>query len=120
MEGSKKMMKRPIEAVYGSDACEGYSKRKEETAEHYRALLRLSKEHRLSENEWNEASSKANAIAAQIELLGEIINADGKFDFMAELEKLKLEHMEAEGFLGVVKVKVPDWIKLEEKWILDE
>ncbi|KAL0847243.1 hypothetical protein Bca101_020489 [Brassica carinata] len=120
MEGSKKMMKRPIEAVYGSDAGEGYSKGKEETAEHYRALLRLSNEHRLSENEWNKASSKANAIAAQIELLDEIIKADGKFDFMAELEKLKLEHMEAEGMLGDVKVKVPDLFKLDEKWMLDE
>ncbi|XP_056847457.1 uncharacterized protein LOC108816806 [Raphanus sativus] len=74
----------------------------------------------LSENEWNEASSKANVIAAQIELLDEIIKADGKFDFMAELEKLKLEHMEAEGMLGDVKVIVPDWFKLEEKWMLDE
>ncbi|KAJ4910291.1 Uncharacterized protein Rs2_04912 [Raphanus sativus] len=114
------MMKRPIEAVYRSDAAEGYSKGKKETVEHYRALLCLSNEHKLSENEWNEASSKANAIAAQIELLDEIINADGKFDFIARLEKLQEEYMEAQGILGDVKIKVPDWFKLEEQWMLDE
>ncbi|KAG2258442.1 hypothetical protein Bca52824_077736 [Brassica carinata] len=37
-----------------------------------------------------------------------------------ELEKLKEELMEADGMLADVKVKVPDWCKLEEKWLLDE
>ncbi|CAF2045816.1 unnamed protein product, partial [Brassica napus] len=55
-------------------------------------LLRLSNEYRLSENDWNLASSKANSIAVQIELLEDIIKADGKFDLTAELEKLKEEH----------------------------
>ncbi|XP_033134178.1 uncharacterized protein LOC117127685 [Brassica rapa] len=42
MEGSsKKMMKRPIEEVYGCDAAEGFKKGKKETVEHYRALLRF-------------------------------------------------------------------------------
>ncbi|KAF3575757.1 hypothetical protein DY000_02029715 [Brassica cretica] len=50
MEGSKKMMKRPIKEVYGSDASEGFNKGKAETVERYRALLRLSNEHRLSES----------------------------------------------------------------------
>ncbi|KAF2567723.1 hypothetical protein F2Q68_00027222 [Brassica cretica] len=67
-----------------------------------------------------KATSKANSIASQIELLEEIIKAKGKFDFTAELEKLKEELMEAEGMLADVKVKVPDWYKLNEKWLLDE
>ncbi|CAF2229782.1 unnamed protein product [Brassica rapa] len=118
MEGSsKKMMKRPIEEVYGCDAAEGFKKGKKETVEHYRALLRLSNEYRLSENDWNLASSKANSIAVQIELLEDIIKADGKFDLTAELEKLKEEHSEAEGMLADVKVKVPDWDKLGESWL---
>ncbi|CAN6837429.1 unnamed protein product [Brassica oleracea] len=120
MEGSKKMMKRPIKEVYGSDVSDGFNKGKAETVEHYRALLRLSNEHRLSEIEWHQAASKANSIASQIELLEEIIKAKGKFDFTAELEKLKEELMEADGMLADVKVKVPDWCKLEEKWLLDE
>ncbi|CAN7042887.1 unnamed protein product [Brassica rapa subsp. trilocularis] len=69
MEGSKKMMKRPITEVYESDASEGFNKAKEETVEHYRALLRLSDEHRLSEIELNQAARIANSIAAKIELL---------------------------------------------------
>nr|VDD54579.1 unnamed protein product [Brassica oleracea] len=89
MEGSKKMMKRPIKEVYGSDASEGFNKGKAKTVERYRALLRLSNEHRLSEIELHQAASKANSIASQIELLEEIIKAKGKFDFTAELEKLK-------------------------------
>ncbi|KAL0669073.1 hypothetical protein Bca4012_031777 [Brassica carinata] len=93
---------------------------KAETVERYRALLRLSNEHRLSEIEWHQAASKANSIASQIELLEEIIKVKGKFDFTAELEKLKEELMEADGMLADVKVKVPDWCKLEEKWLLDE
>ncbi|WZZ02875.1 hypothetical protein YC2023_088796 [Brassica napus] len=121
MEGSsKKMMKRPIEEVYGCDAAEGFKKGKKETVEHYRAILRLSNEYRLSENDWNLASSKANSIAVQIELLEDIIKADGKFDLTAELEKLKEEHSEAEGMLADVKVKVPDWDKLGESWICHE
>ncbi|KAG2246314.1 hypothetical protein Bca52824_085942 [Brassica carinata] len=75
---------------------------------------------RLSEIEWHQAASKANSIASQIELLEEIIKAKGKFDFTAELEKLKEELMEADGMLADVKVKVPDWCKLEEKWLMDE
>ncbi|CAN6856822.1 unnamed protein product [Brassica oleracea] len=101
MEGSKKMMKRPIKEVYGSDASDGFNKGKAETVERYRALL-------------------PNSIPSQIELLEEIIKAKGKFDFTAELEKLKEELMEADGMLADVKVKVPDWCKLEEKWLLDE
>ncbi|CAN6924250.1 unnamed protein product, partial [Brassica oleracea] len=120
MEGSKKMMKRPIKEVYGSDASDGFNKGKAETLERYRALLLLSNEHRLSEIEWHQAASKANSIASQIELLEEIIKVKGKFDFTAELEKLKEELMEADGMLSDVKVKVPDWCKLEEKWLLDE
>ncbi|CAG7897462.1 unnamed protein product, partial [Brassica rapa] len=81
------------------------------------ALLCLSNEYRLSENDWNLASSKANSIAVQIELLEDIIKADGKFDLTAELEKLKEEHSEAEGMLADVKVKVPDWDKLGESWL---
>ncbi|CAN7086165.1 unnamed protein product [Brassica oleracea var. botrytis] len=98
MEGSKMMMKRPIKEVYGSDASDGFNKGKAETVE----------------------PSKANSIASQIELLEEIIKAKRKFDFTAELEKLKEELMEADGMLADVKVKVPDWCKLEEKWLLDE
>ncbi|CAG7862503.1 unnamed protein product [Brassica rapa] len=102
MEGSsKKMMKRPIEEVYGCDAAEGFNKGKKETVEHYRALL-------------------PNSIAVQIELLEDIIKADGKFDLTAELEKLKEEHSEAEGMLADVKVKVPDWDKLGESWLCHE
>ncbi|KAG5378153.1 hypothetical protein IGI04_025995, partial [Brassica rapa subsp. trilocularis] len=58
MEGSKRSMKRHMEDVYGADAVEGYNKGKMETTEHYRALLRLAKEQRQSESEWNDASSK--------------------------------------------------------------
>ncbi|WZY86458.1 hypothetical protein YC2023_032842 [Brassica napus] len=92
------MMKRPIEEVYGCDAAEGFNKGKKETV----------------------ASSKANSIAVQIELLEDIIKADGKFDLTAELEKLKEEHSEAEGMLADVKVKVPDWDKLGESWLCHE
>ncbi|CAN7092096.1 unnamed protein product, partial [Brassica rapa subsp. narinosa] len=95
----------------------GFNKGKEETVEHYRALLRLSNEYRLSENDWNLASSKANSIAVQIELLEDIIKADGKFDLTAELEKLNEEHSEAKGMLADVKVKVPDWDKLGKNYI---
>ncbi|KAF3535547.1 hypothetical protein F2Q69_00020473 [Brassica cretica] len=73
-----------------------------------------------AEIEWHQAASKANSIASQIELLEEIIKAKGKFDFTAELEKLKEELMEADGMFVDVKVKVPDWCKLDEKWLLDE
>ncbi|KAG2305266.1 hypothetical protein Bca4012_064330 [Brassica carinata] len=114
------MMKRPMEEVYGSDPAEGFHKGKKETKEHYRALLRLADEHRKSESEWHEASSKAKCIAAKIDLLDAIIRAKGDFDFVAELEKLTAEHMEAEGNLADVKVKVPDWFKLGEKWMMDE
>ncbi|KAG2264554.1 hypothetical protein Bca52824_071633 [Brassica carinata] len=113
-------VQREKQEVYGSDASDGFNKGKAETVERYRALLRLSNEHRLSEIEWHQAASKANSIASQIELLEEIIKAKGKFDFTAELEKLKEELMEADGMLADVKVKVPDWCKLEEKWLLDE
>ncbi|CAN7060557.1 unnamed protein product [Brassica oleracea var. botrytis] len=58
MEGSKKMMKRPIKEVYGSDASDGFNKGKAETVERYRALLRLSNEHRLSEIEWHQAAKQ--------------------------------------------------------------
>ncbi|KAG2313359.1 hypothetical protein Bca4012_027924 [Brassica carinata] len=81
-------MKLPMEEVYGSDVVEGFNKGKKETNEHYRALLRLAKEQRQSESAWHEASSKVNSIAAQIDLLDDIIKAKGNFDFMAELEKL--------------------------------
>ncbi|KAF2538682.1 hypothetical protein F2Q68_00019899 [Brassica cretica] len=106
MEGSKKMMKRPIKEVYGSDAFEGFNKGKAETVERYRALLHLSNEHMLSEIEWHQAASKSNSIASQIELLEEIIKAKGKFDFTAELEKLKEELMEADGMLADVKERI--------------
>ncbi|KAG2281216.1 hypothetical protein Bca52824_052436 [Brassica carinata] len=68
----------------------------------------------------SKAASKANSIASQIELLEDIIKSKGKFDFTAELEKLKEELMEADGMLADVKVKVPDLCKLEKKWLLDE
>ncbi|KAL0742034.1 hypothetical protein Bca4012_083547 [Brassica carinata] len=103
MEGEKSMMKRPMEEVYGSDPAEGYHKGKKKTKEHYRALLRLADEHRKSE--WHEASSKAKCIAAKMNLLDAIIRAKGDF---------------AEGNLADVKVKVPDWFKLGEKWMMDE
>ncbi|KAL0723186.1 hypothetical protein Bca4012_037785 [Brassica carinata] len=107
MEGEKSMMKRPMEEVYGSDPAEGYHKGKKETKEK-------------SESEWHEASSKAKCIAAKMDLLDAIIRAKGDFDFVAELEKLTAEHMEAEGSLHDVKVKVTDWFKLGEKWMMDE
>ncbi|KAG2306894.1 hypothetical protein Bca52824_026642 [Brassica carinata] len=88
MEGSKKMMKRPMKDVYGSDAAEGFNKGKKETVEHYRALLCFT----------------VNSLAAQIELLDAIIKSEGKFDLVAELEKLTLEHAEAEEILGDMKV----------------
>ncbi|CAF2157889.1 unnamed protein product [Brassica napus] len=102
MEGSsKKMMKRPIEEVYGCDAAEGFNKGKKETVA---IMIGI----------WHPA------IAVQIELLEDIIKADGKFDLTAELEKLKEEHSEAEGMLADVKVKVPDWDKLGESWLCHE
>ncbi|WZY86940.1 hypothetical protein YC2023_033324 [Brassica napus] len=120
MEGSKRSMKRPMEDVYGADAVEGYNKGKMETTEHYRALLRLAKEQRQSESEWNDASSKVNSIAARMEFLDAIIKAEGKFDLVAELETLTAQHCEAEAELGAVKVIDPDWCKLHEKWMLDD
>ncbi|KAL0864825.1 hypothetical protein Bca101_043943 [Brassica carinata] len=120
MEGSKKMMKRPMKDIYGSDAAEGFKKGKMETVEHYRALLRLSNKHRKSEVAWTEASSTVNSLDAQIELLDAIIKSEGIFELVAELEKLTLEHAEAEEILGHVKVKVPDWEKLGENWLLKE
>ncbi|KAL0716232.1 hypothetical protein Bca4012_065554 [Brassica carinata] len=108
-------MKRPMEDVYGKDDVEGFAKGKKETEEHYRVLLRLANEHRQSQSEWHETSSKVNAIAAQIDLLDDIIKAEGKFDFVADLEKLTAEHIEAEANLADVKVKVPDWFKFGEK-----
>ncbi|KAG2313915.1 hypothetical protein Bca52824_017037 [Brassica carinata] len=114
------MMKRPMKEVYGSDDAEGFRKGKKETEEHYRLILRLDNEHRLSETEWNQASSKVNTIAVQVELLHDIIKSKEKFDFIAELEKLTAEKIEAEAILGDVKVKVLDWSKLGEKWMLDE
>ncbi|KAG2307264.1 hypothetical protein Bca52824_027012 [Brassica carinata] len=114
------MMKRPMKEVYGSYDAEGFNKGKKETVEHYRSLLRLANEHRLSETEWNQASRKVNSIAVEIELLDDIIKSEGKFDFIAELEKLTAEHIEAEGMLSDVKLKVPDWCKLGEKLMLDE
>ncbi|KAL0723280.1 hypothetical protein Bca4012_037879 [Brassica carinata] len=88
MEGSKKMMKRPMKVVYGSDAAEGFNKGKMET-------------HRKSEVAWTEASSSVNSLDAQIELLDAIIKSEGKFDLVAELEKLTLKHAEAEEILGM-------------------
>ncbi|KAJ4902171.1 Uncharacterized protein Rs2_16122 [Raphanus sativus] len=113
-------MKRPIEDVVGSDAAEAFYKGKNETKQHYRALLRTAKEQRQSETEWHQASSKVDSIAAKIELLEAIIKAEGNFDFVAELEKLTAEHVEAEGDLADVRVIVPDWYKLDEPWMLDE
>ncbi|WZZ20545.1 hypothetical protein YC2023_121932 [Brassica napus] len=109
-----------MEDVYGADAVEGYNKGKMKTTEHYRALLRLAKEQRQSESEWNDASSKVNSIAARMELLDAIIKAEGKFDLVAELETLTAQHCEAEAELGAVKVIDPDWCKLHEKWMLDD
>ncbi|KAL0742519.1 hypothetical protein Bca4012_084032 [Brassica carinata] len=91
-----------------------------EKVEHYRALLCLSNEHKKSEVAWTEASSTVNSLDAQIELLNAIIRSEGKFDLVAELEKLTLEHAEAEEILDHVKVKVPDWEKLGENWLLKE
>ncbi|KAL0715623.1 hypothetical protein Bca4012_064945 [Brassica carinata] len=82
MEGSKRVMKRPIEEVYGSDAAEGFNKGKKETKEHYRVLLHLAKEQRQSESAWDEASRKVNSIAAQIDLIDAIIKAKGNFDLV--------------------------------------
>ncbi|CAN7099861.1 unnamed protein product [Brassica rapa subsp. narinosa] len=113
-------MKRPMEDVYGADAVEGYNKGKMETTEHYRAFLRLAKEQRQSESEWNDASSKVNSIAARMEFLDAIIKAEGKFDLVAELETLTAQHCAAEAELGAVKVIYPDWCKLHEKWMLDD
>ncbi|KAG2287145.1 hypothetical protein Bca52824_046749 [Brassica carinata] len=106
-----------VKEVYGSDASDGFNKGKAEPWNAIVALLRLSNEHRLSEIELLQAANKANSIASQIELLEEIIKAKGKFDFTAELEKLKEKLMEADGMLADVKVKIPDWCKLEEKWL---
>ncbi|KAL0716190.1 hypothetical protein Bca4012_065512 [Brassica carinata] len=117
---SKRVMKHPMDEVYESDAVEGFNKGKKETKEHYRALLRLAKEQRQSESAWHEASSKVNSIAAQIDLLDAIIKAKGNFDLVAESEKLTAEHIEAEGNLAEVKVKVPDWFKLYKKWMMDD
>ncbi|KAL0729696.1 hypothetical protein Bca4012_025789 [Brassica carinata] len=89
------VMKCPMEEVYGSDVVEGFNKGKKETKEHYRALLRLANEQRQSESAWNEASSKVNSIEAQIDLFDAIIKAKGNFDFVAELEKLTADHIEA-------------------------
>ncbi|KAL0742493.1 hypothetical protein Bca4012_084006 [Brassica carinata] len=77
MEGEKSMMKRPMEEVYGSDPAEGYHKGKKETKEHYRAFLRLADEHRKSESESHEPSSKAKCIAAKMDLLDAIIRVKG-------------------------------------------
>ncbi|KAG2304465.1 hypothetical protein Bca52824_033116 [Brassica carinata] len=106
--------------VYGSDAAEGINKGKKETTEHYRALLHLSNEHRKSEVAWTVASGTVNSLDDQIELLNVIIESEGKFDLVAELEKLTLEHAEAEDIHGGIKVKIPDWDKLGEKWLLEE
>ncbi|KAL0795256.1 hypothetical protein Bca101_066633 [Brassica carinata] len=106
-----------------SDAAEGFNKGKKETTEHYRALLRLSNEHRKSEVAWTVASGTVNSLDSlddQIELLNAIIESEGKFDLVAELEKLTLEHAEAEDIRGGIKVKIPDWDKLGEKWLLEE
>ncbi|KAG2287651.1 hypothetical protein Bca52824_047255 [Brassica carinata] len=70
--------------------------------------------------EKNRQPAKQIPLLPKSKLLEEIIKAKGKFDFTAELEKLKEELMEADGMLADVKVKVPDWCKLEEKWLLDE
>ncbi|KAL0742099.1 hypothetical protein Bca4012_083612 [Brassica carinata] len=120
MGRSKRMMKHPMEEVYGKDAVEGFSKGKKETEEHYMVLLRLANEHRQSESVWHEASRKVNAIAAQIELLDDIIKAEGKFVIVAELEKLTAKHIEAEANLDDVKVKIPDWFKLGKNWMMDD
>ncbi|KAL0702334.1 hypothetical protein Bca4012_058456 [Brassica carinata] len=120
MDGSKRMMKHPMEDVYGKDVVEGFNKGKKDTEEHYRVLLRFANEHRKSQSEWHEASSNVNAIAAQIDLLDDIIKAEEKFDFVAELEKLTIEHIEAEANLADAKVKVSDWFKLGEKWMIDD
>ncbi|CAF2236406.1 unnamed protein product [Brassica napus] len=121
MEGSsKKMMKRPIEEVYGCDATEGFKKGRRKLWNITGLFFVCPTNTGYLENDWNLASSKANSIAVQIELLEDIIKADGKFDLTAELEKLKEEHSEAEGMLADVKVKVPDWDKLGESWLHHE
>ncbi|KAG2323042.1 hypothetical protein Bca52824_016255 [Brassica carinata] len=119
MEGSKRMMKRPVEEVYDQMLLKVLTKGKKETEEHYRSIFRLVKEQTQSESEWNEASRKVKSIYAQIDLLDVIIKAEN-FDFVAELEKLTAEHIEAEGNLADVKVKVPDWTKLGESWMMDD
>ncbi|CAN6832788.1 unnamed protein product, partial [Brassica oleracea] len=68
----------------------------------------------------NPGRFKVNSIAARMELLDAIIKAEGKFDLVAELEKLTAQHCEAEAELGAVKVIDPDWCKLHEKWMLDD
>ena len=94
------------------------NKEKKETEEHYMLILRLVKEQTQSESEWNEVSSKVKSISSQIDLLDVIIKAEN-FDFVAELEKLTAEHIEAEWNLANVKVKVIDWPKLGESWMDD-
>ncbi|KAL0713519.1 hypothetical protein Bca4012_020497 [Brassica carinata] len=79
----------------------------------------LRQEQRQSESVWNEAFNKENSIAAQIDLI-DAYHGKGNFDSVAELEKLTAEHIEAEGNLADVKVKVPDWFKLGEKWMMDD
>ncbi|KAF3602964.1 hypothetical protein F2Q69_00034994 [Brassica cretica] len=65
-----------------------------------------------------EASTEVQSIFAQIDLL-DVIKAEN-FDFVAELEKLTKEHIEAEADLADVKVKVPDWTKLGGNWMMDD
>ena len=66
--------------------------------------------------EWGFEQSKI--YFSQIDLLDVIIKAEN-FDFVAELEKLTAEHIEAEWNLANVKVKVIDWPKLGQSWMDD-
>ncbi|KAG2305272.1 hypothetical protein Bca52824_033923 [Brassica carinata] len=84
MEGSKKMMKRPMKEVYGSDAAEGFKKGKNETEEHYRSLLRIANEHRQSENKWNQANNKIDGWIVE-----EGRDGDGSSVLIYELELSK-------------------------------
>ncbi|KAG2241863.1 hypothetical protein Bca52824_096293 [Brassica carinata] len=84
----------------------GFNKGKAETVERYRLFFACPTNTGYPKLNGIRQPAKQIPLLPKSKLLEEIIKAKGKFDFTAELEKLKEELMEADGMLADVKVKV--------------
>ncbi|CAH8294362.1 unnamed protein product [Eruca vesicaria subsp. sativa] len=107
-------MKDPVVEESDSFVQIGFNEGKEETTEHYRALLRIYKE-------FNEGVKAKHVYEVEVEKLEAKIKVLNKLEkvygLIKEKEKLEEELIPSQERLAEVKVPNPDWYKLGESWL---